>query len=116
MTTMPASCARRTSAARRGDGEFMRTHSNSGSSPSTSQTGLPRFHARNAAHGPIMAIMERDGAARGTGSLNNSRSIMRILRRILVALSLIFVFAAPAAAATPAEALVADNIHKGLDI
>jgi phospholipid transport system substrate-binding protein len=67
-----------------------------------------------------MAIMERDGAARGAGSLDINRSIMRILRRILIALSLVaasFAFgAAPAAAATPAETLVADNIHKGLEI
>ena len=41
---------------------------------------------------------------------------MRILRRILIALSLLFAAIAPAAAATPAETLVADNIHKGLDI
>jgi len=41
---------------------------------------------------------------------------MRTLRRIAVALTLALAFTAPAAAATPAEALVSDNIHKGLEI
>jgi phospholipid transport system substrate-binding protein len=41
---------------------------------------------------------------------------MRILRRIVIALALAFAVTAPAAAATPAETLVADNIHRGLEI
>jgi phospholipid transport system substrate-binding protein len=53
---------------------------------------------------------------RDRGVFEHHRSIMRILRRILIALALAFAATAPAAAATPAETLVADNIHKGLEI
>jgi phospholipid transport system substrate-binding protein len=41
---------------------------------------------------------------------------MRTLRRIVAAFAFALIAAAPASAATPAEALVANNIHKGLDI
>lgn len=68
---------------------------------------------------PIAAIMRRHRrATRGRDTRTGiiMRSFARLLRRAAVALALTFSATGLAQAATPAEALVADNIHTGLEI
>src|ERR1700710_1861238 len=114
MTMAPASCASSVSSASRCEGavniEKPLRH-RCCDSPSTKCYGN-RSTARDGHFGPDAATHEEQVPMR----LSPALPVLSFVRRAVLALAFLLPVMATAQAATPAEALIADNIHTGLDI